>query len=930
MRHWSRSSSGRLNRVPQSLSSLVSMAEQRIENPVDQDENASQHGDLNHPRTLREFMNPTRTGSLSCITFPPDAARFNFKSSVIQLLPTFHGLESENPYQHLREFEEVCNTCTDQNCSMNIIRLKFFPFSLKDKAKIWLQNLRSGSIRTWDDLQEQFLKKFFPPHRTNSFKRRITTFTQESGETLYQCWERFKEMLNVCPHHGFETWRIISYFYEGLTPQSRQVVEMMCNGEFRDKSPEDALDYLEYIAENAQHWDTVGTYESSVKPQPSGRGMFNLREDHDLSAKYASLAKKVEALELKKNEHVKSIQEIACHVCNSNEHVTQNCPTLPAFQECLHDQVSSINTFKKPNPNPYSQTYNSGWRNHPNFSWRNDNQAQSSQQPPQVHQNFQNSQNYAPYVPPPRKTFEDTLHAFIEKQEAINSQTMQTLNDLKDTFAKFTSALTIHEKGKFPAQPQPNPKSHQNSHEGTSGSQHIDQVKSVITLRSGKVIEKPILESRDVENKSASEGKEGVNEPTPTVEDNDLSHAPPFPQALKTKKLNHSPEIYEIFKQVKVNIPLLDAIKQIPSYAKFLKDLCTVKRKHQVRKKAFLAEQVSSILSTNNTMKYKDPGCPTISCIIGDHKIEHALLDLGASVNLLPFSVYQQLNLGELKPTSTTLLLADRSVKVPKGIVEDVLLQVDKFIYPVDFIVLETKPVIDSYKPIPVILGRPFLATANALINCRNGIMNLSFGNMTLELNVFNMCKQPYEEDSENETMELIEPILEEHLQQGGLSDLMEICDTNLLESSVQLEQDNSNNFSLLDSTQVLEDDGEEQNFEELGTIEEEKQKEVPKLELKTLPVGLKYAFLGDEQIYPVVISSSLTSENEGKLLHVLRKHKRAIGWTLKDIKGINPLICTHRIHLEDNARTYRQPQRRLNPHMKEVVKTEVLKLLDV
>ena len=87
-------------------------------------------------------------------------------------------------------------------------------------------------------------------------------------------------------------------------------------------------------------------------------------------------------------------------------------------------------------------------------------------------------------------------------------------------------------------------------------------------------------------------------------------------------------------------------------------------------------------------------------------------------------------------------MLADRSVKVPKGIVEDVLVQVDKFIYPVDFIVLETEPVVNNYKPIPVILGRPFLATANALINCRNGLMNLSFGNMTLELNVFNMCKQ--------------------------------------------------------------------------------------------------------------------------------------------------------------------------------------------
>ena len=141
---------------------------------------------------------------------------------------------------------------------------------------------------------------------------------------------------------------------------------------------------------------------------------------------------------------------------------------------------------------------------------------------------------------------------------------------------------------------------------------------------------------------------------------------------------------------MKVNISLLDTIKQIPSYAKFLKDLCVVKRKHQVTKKAFLAELVSSIISTKNTLKYKDLGWLIISCIIGDNKIDHTLLYLGASVNLLPFSVYQQLNLGELKPTSTTLLLADRSVKVPKGIVEDVLLRVDKFIYHVDFIVLRS------------------------------------------------------------------------------------------------------------------------------------------------------------------------------------------------------------------------------------------------
>jgi len=136
---------------------------------------------------------------------------------------------------------------------------------------------------------------------------------------------------------------------------------------------------------------------------------------------------------------------------------------------------------------------------------------------------------------------------------------------------------------------------------------------------------------------------------------------------------------------------LLDAIKHVPLYAKFLKDLCTVKRKLNVKKKALLAKQVSVILQNNNALKYKGPGCPTISCFIGEHKIDRALLDLGASVILLPYSVFQSLNLGELKPTSVTLLLADRSVKMPRGIVEDVLVQVDKFIYPVDFIVLDTQ-----------------------------------------------------------------------------------------------------------------------------------------------------------------------------------------------------------------------------------------------
>ena len=202
---------------------------------------------------------------------------------------------------------------------------------------------------------------------------------------------------------------------------------------------------------------------------------------------------------------------------------------------------------------------------------------------------------------------------------------------------------------------------------------------------------------------------------------------------------------------MKVNIPLLDIIKQVPAYAEFLKDLCTIKKGLGIEKKAFLTEQVSAIIQSKNPVKYKDPGSPTISVNIGGTCIDKALLDLGASVNLLPYSVYKQLGLGELKPTNITLSLADRSVKIPKGIVEDVLVKVDKFYFPIDFVVLDSEPIASGPNQVPIILGRPFLATANAIINCRNGVMQLTFGNMTLELNIFHLSNRHKLVENENQ-----------------------------------------------------------------------------------------------------------------------------------------------------------------------------------
>ena len=230
----------------------------------------------------------------------------------------------------------------------------------------------------------------------------------------------------------------------------------------------------------------------------------------------------------------------------------------------------------------------------------------------------------------------------------------------------------------------------------------------------------------------------------------------------------------EVLQQVTVNIPLLNMIKQVPTYAKFLKDICTVKRGLNVKKKAFLTEQVSAIIECKTPVKYKDPGCPTISVNIRGISVEKALLDLGASVNLLPYSMYKQLGLGELKSTSITLSLADRSIKIPKGTIEDVLIQVDRFYYLVDFVVLDTEPVAVGANHVPIILGRPLLATSNAIINYQNGDMQLTFGNMTLELNNFYLSKRHmHSEEDDCEEVCIIDAILEEQANEQQVEDVL-------------------------------------------------------------------------------------------------------------------------------------------------------------
>jgi len=238
---------------------------------------------------------------------------------------------------------------------------------------------------------------------------------------------------------------------------------------------------------------------------------------------------------------------------------------------------------------------------------------------------------------------------------------------------------------------------------------------------------------------------------------------------------------------------------------------------------------------------------PTIPIRIGEHIIKNCLLDLGASVNLIPFSVYQQLGLGELQPTNLTLCLADRSTKYPKGIVEDIIIQVDEFYYPADFVVLETQPISDTSNHTPIILGRPFLATANANINCRNGSMTLSFGNLTLNVNNFNHNSSAFHLDDEEE-VNLIDTYVASTFPQNQAMDPLERCLTHY-DPTILDDPSCQAICQYLDSVPLMYlNPCQTPFFEPLRVPPKDISLEPvdPKLTLKPLPDTLKYAFLSE------------------------------------------------------------------------------------
>ncbi|XP_015581612.2 uncharacterized protein LOC107262148 [Ricinus communis] len=206
-------------------------------------------------------------------------------------------------------------------------------------------------------------------------------------------------------------------------------------------------------------------------------------------------------------------------------------------------------------------------------------------------------------------------------------------------------------------------------------------------------------------------------------------------QPKRAERIKRKFKSIEMLSKVPTNLLLLDVIRNKPAYTKFFEELNTNKRRYMNNKKV----QVASVMLQHQLpLKMKDPGSFTINITIGDKKDTKATLDLGASINLMPYSMYERLGLEELKPTTMSLQFADRTMKYPRGIVEDLLVQVGKLIIPVDFVVLDMENTPKRDNEQTILIGRPFMAITRAVIDVHDGKLTITVLGETVELKVFN------------------------------------------------------------------------------------------------------------------------------------------------------------------------------------------------
>ena len=310
------------------------------------------------------------------------------------------------------------------------------------------------------------------------------------------------------------------------------------------------------------------------------------------------------------------------------------------------------------------------------------------------------------------------LGAAATNFQVFQNTTNATLKNLETQVGQLALTLQSQKKDAFPSDTKKNPKDCM-----------------AVQLRSGKELEMMTEKVDSSTEKESSEKERELERKKERVKKDihDSIPAVPFPQRLQKSKIEEQfARFLKTFQKLEISMPFTEVVTQMPLYAKFLKDILSKKRKIEGEGIVNLTATCSALMKKELPEKMKDPGSFTIPCMIEGVEIQKALFDSGASINLMPLSVAKQLSLGELIPTTITLQMADRSMVKPEGVLEDVLVTVGKFVFPVDFIVLE----METDSQVPLLLGRPFLATGAALIDMQKGVLTLRVGEEAAAFNL--------------------------------------------------------------------------------------------------------------------------------------------------------------------------------------------------
>nr|GEU32555.1 reverse transcriptase domain-containing protein [Tanacetum cinerariifolium] len=823
------------------------------------------------------------------------ADNFELKHDLFTLVQNkqFYRHDKEDLHAHIRYFNKITSTLKFPNVLNTSIKLILFPFSLEGAARIWLEKEPPRSIFTWDDLVSKFINQFFPPSKTTSLRNEITNFQQRFDESFSEAWDRFKDLLRACPHHGFSKLHQLDTFYNALNSKDQDSLNSVVEGNFLDKMPRECLSIIERKSKVRY-----------LRNKPIVSKVSTNASTSDVSPDVVELKDMVKALLLdKKGQNqspapVKAVEE-SCVTCivNYNQGNTSYRPPMMCNQNRPpgFPLVPNNQNVQRNNQNRFILNQNRG----NNFNQGPVYQPSIFQQPTYQAPAYQAS------TPQTQGVSKEDFSAYVKANDAVmkimqtQGQNMQNqLTDLTDLITKFmnSNCASTSSSGTLPRNTIANSKS---------------DLKA-ITTRSGVSYDGPQIPPLVVENKPEAT-KDTVN---PTN--------------------NENPE--DIFKDMSFEISFADALILMPKFASTLKAIIGNKEKFKMARTP-LNEHCSAVLLKKLPKKLGDPGKLLISCDFPGMAECLALADLGASINLMPFSVWKRLSLPDLTPTYMTLELADRLISHPVGVAEDIYVNVGSFHFSADFVVVD----FDADPRVPLILKRSFLKTGKALIDVFEGELTLRVGKEAITFNLDQTSRYSANySDMMGKRIDVINMACEEYSQEVLEADAFLAVKDEPTSSEFQQSYLHPEGDIILFEA-FLNDDPSSPPLNQRNYLPEvHKSLKICKaktdkslvdeplvVKLKALPPHLEYAFLEGNDKLPIIIAKDLSIEENTALLTVLKSHKRAIDWKLSDIKGINPEFCTHKILMEEDFTPAVQHQRRVNPKIHDVIKQEVIKLLD-